>query len=498
MMPAPVHEVYRLSTLLEGYAELSADADRAVSGICLDSRVARPGDCFIALRGAERHGAGYVHDALAAGAVAVLVDAGDSALSAPVPVIGVRDLRQIVGPIASRFYGEPSRDLDLIAVTGTNGKTTVAHLIADALRSVRGACGYAGTLGLGHLDALDPNPNTTPDPITLQAFLARLRDSDCRAAAIEVSSHGIAQHRINGSAIDVAVFTNLSHDHLDYHESLAAYAATKKSLFRHPGLRHAVVNIDDPVGREIVAEATGSLSLATFSLDSRSGAAFTLVRATLQPGGSELVIATPHGEVSVRTSLPGDFNVQNLIAALAALVAVGTPIAAAAAALSNAGAVAGRMQRVATGERAEPSVVVDYAHTPDSLARAIAALRAQVVGKLVCVFGCGGDRDRSKRAPMGRAAAGGADYVIVTSDNPRSEAAAVIIEDILAGIENAAEVTVIEDRAAAIRHAIEHASVSDTVLIAGKGHESVQEVNGERQPFSDTAHALAALRSRTP
>ncbi|MGR9089900.1 MAG: UDP-N-acetylmuramoyl-L-alanyl-D-glutamate--2,6-diaminopimelate ligase [Gammaproteobacteria bacterium] len=486
-----------MSALLDGYAELAAGADCDVSGLCLDSRIVRPGDCFIALRGAARHGANYVHDALAAGAMAVLVDASDASLSAPVPVIGVRDLRRVVGPIASRFYGEPSRDLDVVAVTGTNGKTTVAHLVADALRTVRGASGYAGTLGLGHFGAFVPNPNTTPDPITLQAFFAELRDTGCRAAAIEVSSHGIAQHRVDGCAIDVAVFTNLSHDHLDYHESLAAYAATKKSLFRHPGLRHAVVNIDDPIGREIVDEAVSTLSVATFSLAVDSGAAFTLVRHTLREAGSELVIATPHGEVRLHTTLPGEFNLQNLIAALAALVAVGIPTAAAAAALSNISEVAGRMQRVATGERAEPLVVVDYAHTPDSLARAIAALRVHTEGELICVFGCGGDRDRSKRVPMGRAAASGADRVIVTSDNPRSEPAAAIIDDILAGTEKSAKTTVIEDRAAAIRHAIEGASVTDVVLIAGKGHESMQELNGQRQPFSDTAHALAALRGRT-
>ena len=497
MMAAPVHDGYRLSALLNGYAEVAAAVDCDVSGLCLDSRSVRPGDCFIALRGAARHGASYVHDAIAAGAVAVLVDAGDDSLRAPVPVIGVRELRKVVGPIASRYYGEPSRDLDLVAVTGTNGKTTVAHLVADALRTVHGASGYAGTLGLGRFGALAANLNTTPDPITLQAFFAQLRDARCRAAAIEASSHGIAQHRVDGSAIDVAVFTNLSHDHLDYHESLAAYAGIKKSLFRYPGLRHAVVNIDDPVGREIVDEAVDTLSVATFSLNIDSGAAFTLVSHTLGEAGSTLVIATPQGEVQLQTSLPGEFNLQNLIAALAALVAVGIPAPVAAAALSNTSEVAGRMQRVATGERGEPLVVVDYAHTPDSLARAIAALRVHAEGELICVFGCGGDRDRSKRAPMGHVAASGADRVIVTSDNPRSEPAATIIEDILAGIASTANITVIEDRAAAIRHAIESASMSDVVLIAGKGHESTQDVNGCRQPFSDPAHALAALRGRT-
>lgn len=497
MMTAPVQNGYRLSALLDGYADVAPAVDRDIAGLCLDSRDVQAGDCFIALRGAARHGASYVHDALAAGAVAVLVDAADESLHASVPVVAVPDLRAIVGLLASRFYGDPSHGLDIVAVTGTNGKTTVAHLIADALASVQGAAGYAGTLGLGRFGALMANPNTTPDPITLHALCAQLRDAGCRAAAIEVSSHGIAQHRIAGCAIDVAVFTNLSHDHLDYHESLAAYAATKKSLFRHPGLRHAVVNIDDPIGREIVAEAAPALAISTFSLDRHSDAAYRLVGYTPRAGKSALVIATPHGDVRLATGLPGEFNQQNLMAALAALAAIGIPLPVAAAALSKATDVAGRMQRIVTGERAEPLVVVDYAHTPDSLARAIVALRGHTRGELVCVFGCGGDRDRSKRAPMGRAAASGADRVIVTSDNPRSEPATAIIDDILGGIDARANVTVIEDRAAAIARAIADASVDDVVLIAGKGHETTQEVNGQRQPFSDSTHALAALRGRT-
>ncbi len=494
MMAAPVPQGYGLSALLDGYADVPAGADCAIARLCLDSRDVRSGDCFIALRGTARHGASYVHEALAAGAVAVLVDAGDAALSASVPVIPVRDLRAVVGPIASRYYGEPSRALDIVAVTGTNGKTTVAHLVADALASVQGTAGYAGTLGLGCFGALTTNPNTTPDPITLQAFCAQVRDAGCRAAAIEVSSHGIAQHRIAGCAIDVAVFTNLSHDHLDYHASLAAYAATKKTLFRHPGLRQAVVNIDDAVGRKIAEEVAGTLALSTVSLDSGTGATFRRINCSVRGGESELVIATPQADVRIHTRLPGEFNQQNLLAALAALAALEIPLPLAATALSNATDVAGRMQRIVTGERAEPLVVVDYAHTPDSLARAIAALRAHTQGELICVFGCGGDRDRSKRAPMGRAAAGGADRVIVTSDNPRGESATAIIDDVLGDIDGAANITVIEDRAAAIRHAIHSASVNDVVLIAGKGHESTQEANGQRQPFSDPAHALAALR----
>lgn len=494
MMAAPLLHGFRLRALLEGHAEVAAGADCNITGLALDSRAVTPGDCFIALRGATHHGASYVHDALAAGAVAVLVDATDAALSASVPVIAVRDLRAAVGAIASRFYGEASRDLELVAVTGTNGKTTVAHLIADALARIRGAAGYAGTLGIGRFGALTANPNTTPDPVTLQAFFAELRDSACRAAAIEVSSHGIAQHRIAACAFDVAVFTNLSHDHLDYHESLAAYAATKKSLFRHPGLRHAVINIDDPIGREIVSEAGDTLMVSTVSSGEHADAAYRLAACTVHAGGSELVIATPHGKVPLRTRLPGEFNQQNLMMALAALAALDVPLPLAAQALSLATEVAGRMQRIATGAATEPTVVVDYAHTPDSLARALAALRGQTPGELICVFGCGGDRDRSKRAPMGEAAVRGADRVIVTSDNPRGEPAAAIIEDILEGVRGAAHVTVIEDRAAAIRHAIKGASADDVVLIAGKGHESTQEVNGQRLPFADPAHALAALR----
>lgn len=501
-MPARSQDAATLSVLLDGIKRVDASDDREITGLCLDSRQLEKGDCFVALSGANRHGAQYVRDAIEAGAAAILVEDVDVALDTATPIISVPGLRTELGRIASRFYGDPSAALDVIAVTGTNGKTTVAQLCAEAAKQLHGAAGYAGTLGIGRIGELRSTATTTPDPITLHGFFADLVERRCRVAAIEVSSHAIVQSRVAGTALDVVVFTNVGHDHLDYHDTLEAYVAAKKSLFQYPGVRHAVINIDDDVGGALVGELAPDVCCWTYG--SRSGKSgvdasrhLSLTSFSTDMTGSRLIVATPQGEVAVTTPLIGDFNAQNLMASLGALMAIGFSADDAAACLSHAPGLPGRMEIV---ERKSDSaaVVVDYAHTPESLSRVLAALRPYAARRLICVFGCGGERDRSKRAPMGLAARSGADEIIVTSDNPRGEDNEAIVAQILERVSSADGVTVIHDRARAIEAAIDGAGPGDIVLIAGKGHESFQEIRGERYPFSDSALARRLTREPRP
>lgn len=506
MMVALSQGGLKLSTLLAGSAVVNSRDDREIRGISLDSRQVKPGDCFIALSGASCHGGEFAQAAVAAGAVAVLIE--DKPVNFDIigvhqatPVVRVANLRQEVGRIASRFFGDPSRSLDVIAVTGTNGKTTVAQLCAHALKRLRGEAGYVGTLGLGTIDQLRSSENTTPDPITLQNLFCELRDDGCKSLAIEVSSHAIVQHRVLGTMLDVVVFTNLGHDHLDYHASQDDYAAVKKSLLHYDGIRHAVINIDDAVGRDLVVELDRDICCWTYSIDHLPSARsesrhLKLVRYIGGRKRSALIVATPVGQVEITTPLLGDFNAQNLIASLGALLALGIDVHAAADALSHAPAIAGRMQIVESNSEDGAIVVVDYAHTPESLVRVLAALKSITTRNLVCVFGCGGERDASKRGPMGRAAEQGADIVIITSDNPRGEDNEDIAAAILLGMREPQCVQVIHDRARAIESAIDAAGAGDVVLIAGKGHEARQEIAGMRYPFSDVEVAAQTLQGR--
>jgi UDP-N-acetylmuramyl-tripeptide synthetase len=426
----------------------------------------------------------------------------DIALSAATPVICVVGLRKEVGRIASRVFGEPSRSLDVIAVTGTNGKTTVAQLCAHALKRIRGKAGYAGTLGLGPIDNLQRSENTTPDPISLQGLFSDLLEHGCNAVAIEVSSHAIVQSRVCGTALDVVVFTNVGHDHLDFHETQDAYIEAKKSLLRYEGIRYAVINIDDDVGRDLVVELNPAICCWTYSIHPErilrgEPRHLQLVRYIGGRKHSTLTVATPQGEIEITTGLIGDFNAQNLLAALGALMALGIDATTAAEALSRAPGVVGRMQLIESTSVDDPVVVVDYAHTPESLSRVLAALRPITTRNLVCLFGCGGDRDKTKRAPMGLAAEQGADAVIITSDNPRGESNADIATAILLGMREPDRVQVIHDRASAIKSVIESAGRGDVVLIAGKGHEARQEIAGVAHPFSDAGVAYQALREHS-
>lgn len=480
-----------LSELLQGLTEGPVPVDVPVSGLTLDSRRVQPGDLFLAVGGGRTHGAAFIGDAVARGASAVLVDGDAADMNTAVPLLAVMDLRGKAGLIADRFYGHPSRALRVIGITGTNGKTSVAQFIAQAL-SADAPCGVIGTLGNGLYGTVHTTGHTTPDAVTLHAELAAQQAAGARAVAMEVSSHGLDQRRVAGVAFDTAVFTNLSHEHLDYHGDMEAYALAKRRLFAMPGLRHAVLNLDDPVGRRWHGELAGQLACTGYSLDAaRAGTGVLAARnLRLNADGLAFDVSGPWGEGHLATGLYGRFNAANLLAALGTLLAAGMSFEVALGRLARVRTVPGRMERFATP--GQPVVVVDYAHTPDALDKVLQALREHCTGALWCVFGCGGDRDRAKRPLMGQLAESLADRVVLTDDNPRSENPWDIIEDIQRGMKEPDAVYVMRERAAAIAHAVRLAAPEDMVLVAGKGHETEQLIAGRVLPFSDRA-AVAQL-----
>ncbi|MFG6442688.1 UDP-N-acetylmuramoyl-L-alanyl-D-glutamate--2,6-diaminopimelate ligase [Roseateles sp. LKC17W] len=460
-----------------------------------DSRQVQAGDAFIAWPGYARDGREYVAAALAAGAATCLVEEADVERFGftDARVASLPGLKARTGEVAAAFFGAPADTLDVIAVTGTNGKTSSAWWIAQASAQLGKRCGVVGTLGIGEPPKLDYNGLTTPDPVLLQAAFARMRDDDFAACAIEASSIGIVEGRMSGSAIRVAVFTNFTQDHLDYHGDMDAYWAAKRALFSFPGLRAAVVNLDDAKGDALAAELS-ALDVWTTGFERQDA---RLTARGLHYTGEGLAFQLHEGgdSLPVQTTLIGDYNAANLLGVAGALRARGHTLADVARALTRVTPVPGRMQRVGNG-RELPQVVVDYAHTPDALDKALSALQGMAQargGELICVFGCGGDRDGAKRPLMGAIAARLAGRVVVTTDNPRTEDPVRILADITG---SAPAATVIEAREEAIRVAITEAGARDIVLIAGKGHEDYQEVHGVRRPFSDVAEARAALLER--
>lgn len=467
------------------------------TGVADDSRQVQPGDLFLAYPGDLADGRRFIPDALARGAVAVLWQAGgDFAWNAAwsVPQLEVSALRELAGPLAHAVYGHPSEGLSLIAITGTNGKTTISQCIAHAYPR---PCAIIGTLGAGFPEQLEETGFTTPEATTLMRCLADFRARKAAACALEASSIGIEEGRMNGARVDVAVFTNLTRDHLDYHGSMAAYAAAKEKLFLWPRLRTAVINLDDEFGIHLMRETT-AMRVIGYSAQPPRRDFPALVRAENRadtPCGQRFDLVLPNGRTQVDTGLVGAYNVSNLLAVAAVLHDAGVMPAEVGRRLSELQPPPGRMERL--GGSGEPLVVVDYAHTPDALHNALAALRPVAAargGRLVVVFGCGGDRDPGKRPQMGAVAEAGADRVIVTSDNPRREAPAAIIADIVGGMERP---EIEADRATAIRLAVSGADLADVVLLAGKGHENYQEIAGQRLPFSDLAQARAALAGRS-
>jgi UDP-N-acetylmuramoyl-L-alanyl-D-glutamate--2,6-diaminopimelate ligase len=459
--------------------------------LTLDSRKVRPGDLFLAVPGTAQDGRLHIADAIARGAAAVAYEAeGASEMrDSAADLIAMKGLAGQLSAIAGRFYGEPSRALRLVGVTGTNGKTSVSQLLAQALDLLGERCGIVGTLGSGFHAELVQGQHTTPDPIGVQALLANLKQAGAKAVAMEVSSHGLDQGRVAALDFSVAVFTNLSRDHLDYHGTMAAYGAAKAALFTRAGLRCRVLNVDDQFGRELAALPAES-RLISYSLD--DPAAYLYCRsAEFDQHGVRADVVTPQGEGRLSSALLGRFNLSNLLAVVGALLALDYPLDEILAVIPQLQGPLGRMQRLGGG--AQPLVVIDYAHTPDALDQVLQALRQHVEGQLLCLFGCGGDRDRGKRALMAAVAEQRADRVLVTDDNPRSEAPEQIFADISAGFSPGANVCLQHGRGAAIAQLIGSAKAGDVVLLAGKGHEDYQEINGLRQPFSDVLEAERAL-----
>ncbi len=493
-----------LAGLLAGLLEVEPGHDREVLGLTLDSRQVKPGYLFLACAGSSQHGLIHAAQAIEQGAVAILwePDQGQGErlaaewADAPVPLLALAGLSMQVSAIAGRFYDNPSRRMCVYGITGTNGKTSISQLLAQALAD-EVPCGIMGTLGYGFPGALTTTGLTTPDAVTVQRLLAEMRHQGALAMTMEVSSHALDQGRAEAVSFDGAIFTNLSRDHYDYHGSRENYAAAKQRLFRMPGLGFAVINFDDEEGRRLLTELPAEVEPMLYTLESREilpeGLSGWVRACSITPTGSgmEIALECHRGEGVLKSRLLGRFNASNLLAVLLVLLLRGWDLERALRVMERLQTVPGRMQLF--GGEAQPTAVVDYAHTPDALEKALQAVRLHCAGRLSVVFGCGGDRDRGKRPLMGALAERLADRVYVTDDNPRSEPSAAIIEEILAGIQRPEHVVVEADRGRAIRRAIEEAAVGDLVLVAGKGHEDYQLVAGRTLHFDDREEVARAL-----
>lgn len=489
-----------LAALLQGFGTAP---DAPLEGLSLDSRELKPGYLFLACRGSDHHGLKHLAEARDRGAVAVAYDPEGAAEYLPVsglPAVAVPDLGHKAGTIAARFYGDPSTVQQVSAVTGTNGKTSVSLITAQLLTEAGKNCGVLGTVGFGAYGRLETPTHTTPDAVNTQRWLARFRDQGLKQVSLEASSHALDQGRLDGVRIAVAIFTNLTRDHLDYHGSMQAYGESKRRLFEMPGLKHAVINLDDEYGRELAASLPPGVGCIGYTLEDRKVAVGRTLRSSnlvLASGGLSFDVESDEGRGHVDSRLLGRFNAQNLMAALGALLALGLPFDTALASLSRARTVPGRMECFGGGV-GRPLVVVDYAHTPDALEKALTAARAHCRGTLWCVFGCGGERDRGKRPQMGAIAERLADRVVVTDDNPRHEDGDAIVAEILTGFASRAHVKVERDRAKAVALAVYGAAPGDVVLLAGKGHESYQLVGGRELPYSDRDTSTALLKEVRP
>ena len=477
-----------LTELLEGWVDQAPSV--GLAGLCLDNRSIKPGEAFVAVKGYTGHGLDYARAAVAAGASSVIHDGLKTVPELGVPAVEITGLGDRLGELASRYYSAPSEQMTIAGVTGTNGKTSVAHFLAQSWQRVYGNAGMVGTLGYGPLSHLKSGARTTPDAFRLQQALSTCVKSGIEHLAMEVSSHALQQHRCQTVQFDAAVLTNLTRDHLDYHIDMAGYAAAKRLLFTEYAPSFAIINHDDAYGRKWFGELNGGMQMLSFGLG--EGAELRAEILSVDIGGMNLRITGPWGSEEVRTCLLGEFNASNLLAAAGTLALLGMPWHRVLHQVEVMQPVPGRMMRLG-GEPGQPVVVIDYAHTPDALESALQAVRAHLNGRLVCVFGCGGNRDKGKRPQMGRAAELLADDVFVTSDNPRNESANRIIDDVIAGFEKPGDATIEPDRATAIQRAISNSKAGDIVLVAGKGHEVWQEVGGQKIPFSDESVIRYAL-----
>lgn len=500
-----------VADLLRGLAMDPVSPELRVTGLALDSRQVRQGEGFIALKGRVTEGTNYIEQAVDRGAEVILVDAeaelDAKSLALEVPLYRIKSLATQVSEIAGRFYKHPSQQMKLVAFTGTNGKTTCSRLYAQLLANLSIQSAFIGTTGFGMAhsssfentartaadDGMAGTGLTTPDAVTMQRILAELSATGAQQVALEASSHSLVQQRIAALAIDTAVFTNLSRDHLDYHGDIDRYAAAKASLFSMPGVKRAVINRDDVVGRRILANLNPAITPLTFSLENPAADIYCsqiVASSQLSKPGLRAKVETPWGCGVLQSPLLGGFNLLNLLAVIGVAGAQGIELADVLQAIPKLSPVPGRMEVITA--HGKPVVVVDYAHTPDALENALRALRPHCSGQLHVIFGCGGDRDVGKRPLMGEIARRCADRVVVTSDNPRSESPQQIVDDILQGTQGQVEIEL--DRRQAIANCIGNAAQRDIILIAGKGHENYQIIGGDRLPFSDQLEVQLALR----
>lgn len=491
---------WNLRALLAGLTS-AAVPDVEITDLTLDSRQVGPGAAFIALQGLRTHGLGYAQQVVAAGAVAILYEpVANLALPrvpAHVALVAVPELNAVLGALAERFFAAPARQLRVAGVTGTNGKTTTAYLIAAAAERLAGGSGYIGTIGSGPIHSLQAATHTTPDVITVHRLLADFHAASIGLVGMEVSSHALDLQRVAGMHFDTVVFTNLTHDHLDFHGSLEAYGAAKHKLFAWPELRHAVINADDAFGQTLLANRCASITTAYSQRGSAVAGIRNVLARSVRAGahGVEVDIDGDWGQATLPARLIGDFNVDNLLATLAVLLGWDVPLHDAIHALESCDAPPGRMEVFTTP--GGPLVIVDYAHTPDALEKALHAARQHCRGRLLCVFGCGGDRDPGKRPMMGMIAERDADRVVITDDNPRTEDGNAIIAGIVSGLQQPNRVAIERDRAAAIELAVRLAGANDVVLVAGKGHEDYQIVGTQTRHFSDR-EVVRSVLGRAP
>ncbi|WP_395377149.1 UDP-N-acetylmuramoyl-L-alanyl-D-glutamate--2,6-diaminopimelate ligase [Marinicella sp. W31] len=480
---------FDLSEVMHWLGLESEPLDINVTGITADSRNIHPGDVFFALSGFQMHGMDFAYQAQRAGAVAIIAEDVKPGRAKPagrqeplaIPVIEWPDLGQFLGKLASNFYAQPSQQLHVSAVTGTNGKTSVAWLLAQAKHLLDTPSGYLGTLGAGWGDAVEKLNNTTPSALAIHRLLRDFVEKDFTAACIEASSHALDQYRLHHTDIDVAIFTNLSRDHLDYHQTEAAYLEAKVRLFKDFSADYHVINSDDACGRVILQNHSGQKGNISYSIKDEAASIYA-TDIELIPSGLRFNWHYQSQRHALESHLMGQFNVSNVLAVIGALMAAGFSVAAIQAVLPQLQPVPGRMN-VLSGHADKATVVVDYAHTPDALDKVLETLSQHKPQRLWCVFGCGGNRDKGKRAQMGRVAEQWADEIILTDDNPRMEDGDVIVTDIQRGIKR--QVEVIRDRRQAIGYALQQAGADDVVLIAGKGHEQIQEIGGQQLHFND-------------
>lgn len=480
-----------LKQLLAGFVDADIDERLSVNGISSDSRMTELGHLFMACKGIHSNGSDYIVEAIEAGASVIAIEEGlDCPDGIDIPVYTVSELAQNIGVIASRFYQHPSRELSLIGITGTNGKTSISWWLAKLYTQLTDqSCGLVGTLGAGRFPDLDTAIHTTPDAITLHKHMAEFTAANINVAFMEASSHALEQGRTAGLQFNIGVFTNLSHEHLDYHGDLSSYRNSKARLFQHDGIECAVLNIDDETGRIFATELASKLELITYAINSRDENIKVVHKhiqartENIDEDACKVFISGSFGQTEFVTRIKGSFNVSNLLAVIAVLLRLGFLLEDIITVITELEAVPGRLEQFDASNGAK--VYVDYAHTPDALEHALATLKAICNGKLICVFGCGGNRDSSKRAKMGAVVSQLTNKIIVTDDNPRNESPEQIVMDIIAGIPDSADVIIEHDRSKAITQAINMAASDDVVLVAGKGHETYQEIKGKRYPFSD-------------